>query len=92
MISLKSILLKERRIRPDFTIAHRNVLGWKNFWFSKVRLQLNQAVHNWHREGIIADETLDEYLRVIDGMGELLKSTSRQANKLAGGGIGPQDF
>ena len=92
MIRLKSILLREGRIPPDFTATNRDLLNWRQFWFSKIRQQFFQAVHNWHRDGVISDENLDDYLKVIDDMGELLKATGRQANKLAGGGIGAQDF
>ena len=87
MIRLKS-LLKERRIPPDFTASEQEILGWKNFWFTKIRNQLNQAIHNWWRDGILNDETLEEYLKVMEDLGELLKSTNRQANKLMGGGVG----
>ncbi len=92
MISLKSLLLRERRIPPDFTATNRDVLRWRQFWFLKIRQQLFQAVHNWHRDGVISDESLDDYVKVIDDLGELLKATGDQANKLIGGGVGPQDF
>ena len=91
MIKLKS-LLKERRIPPDFTATNRDVINWRQFWFSKIRTQFFQAVSNWNRDGVIDDESLADYVKVIDDMGELLKATGDQANKLIGGGIGPQDF
>ena len=40
----------------------------------------------------MSDESLDDYVKVIDDLGELLKATGDQANKLIGGGVGPQDF
>ena len=92
MISLKSLLLRERRIPPDFTAIHRSVLSWRQFWFSKIRTQFFHAVSSWHRAGVISDENREDYIKVIEDFGELLKATGRQANKLDGGGIGPQDF
>ena len=38
------------------------------------------------------DQAIEDYVKLMDEMGELLKSTTRQPNKLMGGGIGPQDF
>ena len=92
MISLKAILLKEGRIPPDLTATNQEILGWRNFWFTKVRLQFNQAIHNWNRDGVLSDEQLDDFVSLIDDMSELLKSTSRQSNKLLGSGLGPGDF
>ena len=68
------------------------MLHWRQFWFSKIRTQFFQAVSNWNRDGVIDDESLADYVKVIDDWGELLKATGDQANKLIGGGIGPQDF
>ena len=92
MISLKAILLNERRIPPDFIATNRDVLNWRQFWFSKIRIQFFQAVSNWHRDGVISDESLDDYVKVIADLGELLKATGDQAHRLIGGGVGPQDF
>lgn len=91
VINLKTIL-NEIRNPADLASTNGDVLGWKNFWFSRVRNQLNQAVHNWNRDGVISDDTLDDYVKMIDDMGELFKSTARQTNRLMGGGFGPKDF
>ena len=91
VINLKTIL-NEIRNPTDLASTNGDVLGWKNFWFSRVRNQLNQAVHNWNRDGVISDDTLDDYVQLIVDLGELLKSTARQTNKLMGGGVGPEDF
>ena len=61
-------------------------------WFSKIRTQFFHAVNSWYRAGVISEENLDDYLKVIEDMGELLKATGRQANKLDGGGLGVGDF
>ena len=92
MINLKSILLGERRTRPDFNAIHRDVLSWRQFWFSKIRTGLFHAVNSWYRAGAISEENLDDYVKVIEDMGELLAATGRQANKLDGGGLGVGDF
>ena len=58
--NIRPVTVDASRIPPDFTAASQEILGWKKFWLSKIRTQFKQAIHNWWRDGIIADETLED--------------------------------
>ena len=91
MIKLKTLLSELTRQVVDLERASHNIQAWKNYWFT-IRQPLRQAIFKWRQEGILVDDQYEDVVSLLEKMDEFWKSLSSQANRLMGGGLGPEDY
>ena len=91
MIKLKTLLSELGRQAVDLERDANNIQSWRNYWFT-IRRPLRQAIFKWRQEGILVDDQYEDVVSLLEKMDEFWKSLASQANRLMGGGIGPQDF
>ena len=91
MIKLKTLLSELARQAVDLERESHNIKAWKDYWFT-IRQPLRQAIFKWRQEGILVDDHYEDVMSLLDKMDEFWKSLGSQANRLMGGGIGPEDF
>ena len=91
MIKLKTLLSELTRQAVDLERESHSIQLWRNYWFT-IRQPLHQAIFKWRQEGILVDDHYEDVMNLLDKMDEFWKSLASQANRLMGGGIGPEDF
>ena len=91
MIKLKTLLSELTRQAVDLERESHNIQQWKQYWF-RMRQPLRQAIFKWRQEGILVDDQYEDVVSLLEKMDEFWKSLGSQANRLMGGGIGPEDF
>ena len=90
MIKLKVLLAETDRFQ-ELVDQRRGIEQWRNYWF-RTALRLRQRVFRWNQEGLVSDDTRDQVNKHLEEITELLKAAGSQANKIAGGGLGPGNF
>ena len=91
MIKLKTLLSELGRQAVDLERESHSIQAWKNYWFT-IRQPLRQAIFKWRQEGILVDDHYEDVMNLLDKMDEFWKALASQANRLLGGGLGPEDY
>ncbi len=91
MIKLKTLLSELGRQAIDLERESHSIQQWRDYWFT-IRRPLRQAIFKWRQEGILVDDQYEDVTSLLEKMDEFWKSLSSQANRLLGGGLGPEDY